>query len=189
MTAMVSTLLRCLRGSVVASLGCVLVTATALIGCSRTVDGTVHAAATDAGAKQPIPLADLLIEPARFPARYSAVVLDPPALDRVFREIDGVAAGSVVIPPECAPPPVAPEAAAVAGTDSRNAKSLIVAVSRTRAPLRGRIDQLAGCPGFTSVAGPDSSSVTVNMLPAPPVDADQSYALDQTVTSHTSGST
>src|ERR1700694_2320419 len=188
MTVMVSTLARCLRGSVVATLGCVLVTATALIGCSRTIDGTVRAAPTDAGSKEPIPLADLLIEPARFPARYPAVVLDPPAVDRVFREIDGAAAGSVVTPPECAPPPVAAEAAAVAGIDSQNARSLIVAVSRTGAPLRGRIDQLAGCPGFTSVAGPDRSSVRMNTLPMPPVDADESYAVDQTVTSPTSGS-
>ena len=73
------------------------------------------------------------------------------------------------------------------GIDSQNARSLIVAVSRTGAPLRGRIDQLAGCPGFTSVAGPDRSSVRMNTLPMPPVDADESYAMDQTVTSPTSG--
>jgi hypothetical protein len=188
MTTMVSTPLRCLRGSVVATLGCMLVMATALIGgCSRTIDGTVHAAATRARPDEPIPVADLLIGPGGFPARYPAAVLEPGAVDRALREIDGVAAGSVVTPPGCAPP-VAPKAAVVRGADRQNASSLIVAVSRPGASLRARIDQLAGCSSFTSVLGEESSSVTVTALAAPPVDADDSYAVDQTVTSTASDS-
>ena len=177
---MVSTRSRCLAGCALA------IMVVLLVGCTRVILGTVHPVAPGAE-PGPIRVADLLIEPGGFPAQYPAVVLDPPAVDRVLREIDGVAAGSVVTPPDCAPPPVPPEAAAVQGIDSQNASSLIVAVSRPGAPLRGRIDQLAGCPAFTTAAGEDTSSVTGSMLPAPPVDADDSYATDQTVTSETSG--
>jgi hypothetical protein len=45
------------------------------------------------------------------------------------------------------------------------------------------MDQLRGCPSFTFGYGEDISAVTVSVLPAPPVDADDRGAIDQTVTS------
>jgi hypothetical protein len=169
---------------------CAVVTATVLIcGCTRAVVGTLHAAPVAAGPSAPIPVADLLIEPGRFPAQYPAVVLDPGSVDRVLHEIDGVAAGSVVTPPECAPPPAAPQnTAAVQGVDDQNASSLIVAVTRPTAPLRARFDQLTACPSLAAVAGEVTATVTVTVVPPPPVDADDSYAVDQVVTSEISGS-
>ena len=94
----------------------------------------------------------------------------------------GVPAASVVDPPQCAPPPTPQDAAAVRGVDSQDASSLIVTVTRPAAPLRERAEQLAACPSFTAVVGPAISALTVSVLPAPPVDADGSYAVDQTVT-------
>ena len=163
--------------------GCALLVAAALLGgCTRVIVGTTQPVAPG-DEPAPIPLADLLIEPERFPARYPAAVLDPTAISRVLQDVDGVPDGSVVTPPVCAPPPIAPHhSAAAQGSDSQDASSLIVAVTRPAAPLRARVEQLTACPSFTAVIGPDTSTVTTTLLPAPPVDADDSYAVDQTVT-------
>jgi hypothetical protein len=182
--------MRCMRGSGLPIAGCALVVATSLLaGCTRVIAGTVHSVVPEDDDPARVPVADLLIEPERFPARYPAVVLDHTAAYRVLQDIGGVPEGSVVTPPECAPPPLAPQhTAAAQGIDSENAGSLIVAVTRPAPPLRARADQLTACPSFTAVRGEDTSSVTVTLLPAPPVDADDSYAVDQTATSQPSGS-
>jgi hypothetical protein len=168
--------------------GCVLLVATALLaGCTRVIVGTMHPVGPGGDEATPIPVADLLIEPQRFPERYPAAVLDGTAVDRVLQDVDGVPDGSVVTPPECAPPPVPHDTAAVQGLDGRDTSSLIVAVTRPAQPLRARADQLAACPSFTSVRGPDTYAVTVALLAPPPVDADDTYAVDQTVTEQPSG--
>jgi hypothetical protein len=163
--------------------GCALLVAAAVLtGCTRVVVGSVHPV-VPGEEPAPKPLADLLIGPDRFPARYPATVLDATAVYRVLQDIDGVPGGSVVAPQICAPPPIAPhDSAAAQGNDSQDASSLIVAVTRPAPPLRARVEQLTACPSFTAVHGPDTSTVTATLLPAPPVDADDSYAVEQTVT-------
>jgi hypothetical protein len=157
-------------------------------GCTRVILGTVHPVASGAESA-PIPVADLLIQPGQFPARYRAVVLDATAVYRALQDVDGVAAASVVNPPQCAPPAREPQdTAAMQGIDSQDASSLIVTVTRPAVPLRDRAEQLTACPSFTAVQGHDASAVTVTVLPAPPVNADDSYAVDQTVTAESSGS-
>ncbi|MDT5184312.1 MAG: hypothetical protein QOI29_2470 [Mycobacterium sp.] len=180
---MVSTLSRCLRGSALA------IAAVALLsGCTRVILGTVHPVAPRAESAR-IPVADLLIEPGQFPARHPAVVLDATAVYRALQDVDGIAAASVVTPPQCTPPPRAPQdTAAIRGIHSQVASSLIVTVTRPAAPLRERAEQLTRCPSFTAVRGRDASAVTMTVLPAPPVDADGTYAVDQTVTAESSGS-
>ena len=136
-------------------------------GCGRLVEGTPAAQAR-------IPLPQLLIDPSRFPDGYPPAVLDGTAAERALRVVDGAPAGSTVSPAHCAPP--APgETAAVTG--SNGAITLTVAVSRLTEPLRTRRDQLTGCPAFT-VDGADP--IAVNVLAAPPVVADDSYAVAQT---------
>jgi hypothetical protein len=179
---MVSTLSRCLRG------GALAMAVAVLAGCTRVILGTVHPVAPGAS-PAPIRVADLLIEPGQFPARYPAVVLDATAVYRALQDVDGVAAASVVNPGRCAPPLQAPQdTAAVQGIDSQGVSSLIVSVTRTATPLGGRAEQLASCPSFTAVLGQQTYAVAVTMLSAPPVDADDSYAVDQTVTAESSGS-
>ena len=192
MTAMVSTRLRCPPGSGAALFGCALVMATALLGgCTRAVDGTVRAAGPDAGPTEPIPLSDLLIGRELFPAQYPAVVLDPISVDQAIRDIDGVQPADVVTPPECAPPAPGPspqDAVAARGVDSGTSSSLTVAITSASTALSARRDQLSGCPSFTAAAGDLGTAVTATLLPAPPVDADDTYAVDQTV-SRPSGDT
>ncbi len=166
--------------------------ATAVLGgCTRAVDGSAHAPARDAGPAEPIPLSDLLIEPQRFPAQYPAVVLDPMSVGQTIRDIDGVEARAVVTPPLCAPrPPGASpqDAVAVQGIDTATANSLTVALTRAATTLTARRDQLSACPSFTTTAGERSATVTATLLPVPPVDADDSLAVDQTM-STSSGET
>jgi hypothetical protein len=188
MTAMVGTVL---RGSRLPVACCVLLTAALLAGgCARAVTGTARAGDPPVRPVRPIPVADLLIEPSRFPTQYPAAVLSPKDVDRVFGEIDGVPAGSEVTPPECAPLPVlAQQTAAVLGTDDEGDSRLIVTVARPVPSVRARVAQLTDCPSFTSTAGGDAgavSEVTVDLPPPPPVDADDSYAVDQTVTAESS---
>ena len=187
MTAMIGTLLWVPRKQLLPIVGCALLTVAALVGgCARAVNGNPQSAESETSPAKPIPLADLLIEPTRFPARYPAAVLDPKDVGLVLHEIAGVPVGSVVTPPQCAPPPVSvPNSAAAQGTDPDSGASLIVTVTRPVPSLRPRVDQLAECSSFSSAVGGDTAQVaevTVDLPPAPPVDADDSYAVDQTVT-------
>jgi hypothetical protein len=181
MAEMLGTLSRCLRG-------CALAMAVAsLVGCTRAILGAVVPVAPGVE-HAPIRLADLLIEPREFPARYPAAVLDATAVYRALQYVDGVAAASVVNPQQCAPPPLAPhDTAGVQGIDSQDGSSLIVMVTRPATSLADRAGQLMACPSFTAVRGQDKSEVTAAVLPAPPVNADDSFAVDQTVTSGSSG--
>ena len=176
-----------LRGSRLPAVCGVVLTAAVLIGgCAKVVTGTARGGDAQVRPARPIPVADLLIDPTRFPTQYPAATLPPKDIDRVLAEIDGVPAGSEVTPPECAPLPVlAEQTAAVQGIDDESGSRLIVTVSRPVPSVRARVTQLTDCPSFTSTAGGDAgtvSEVTVDLPPAPPVDADDTYAVDQTVT-------
>ncbi|ODQ94832.1 hypothetical protein BHQ17_07390 [Mycolicibacterium holsaticum] len=158
-----------------------LMASTTLAGCSRVVVGAPRLAGPP-----PVPIGALLIEPARFPPQYPAAVLDGTAVYRALQDINGVAPGAVVTPAECAPPPVASsQSVAAEGIDSATASSLIVAVTRPAAALGKRGEQLRRCASFTTANQGVRSDVTVTMLPQPPVDADDSFAVDQTVTPST----
>jgi hypothetical protein len=184
MTAMAGMVL---RGSRLPIACCAALAAAVVVGgCAKVVAGTARAGDPQVVPARPIPVADLLIEPSRFPTRYPAAALPPKDVDRVFGEIDGVPVGFEVTPPECAPLPVlAQQRAAVQGTDDETGSRLTVTVARPVPSIRARVTQLTDCPTFTSTAGGDAgevSEVTVDLPPAPPVDADDSYAVDQTVT-------
>jgi len=169
------TLSRCLRGCAL------LMSAASLVACSRVVVGASQPVATEE--KPPVPVAQLLIEPNRFPPQYRAAVLDDVALDRALQDIDGVPTGAVVTPPTCTPPALwHSEVVGVEGVDSATASRLIVVVTRPVPPLRARLDQLSGCSSFDVGLGEEASTVNVTVLPAPPVDADDAYAVEQTVT-------
>ena len=189
---MVGTLLRVPRGSRLPVACCAVLVAAVLVGgCARVVNGTARAGDPQPRPARPIRIADLLIEPTRFPAQYPAAVLPPKDIDRVLGEIDGVPIGSEVEPPECAPlPELAPHKAAVQGIDDDSGARLVVTVIRPVPSLRARASQLTECPSFTSTAEGDAgqvSTVTVDLPPPPPVDADDSYAVDQTITSESAG--
>lgn len=176
MAPMGDTLSRALRGCTL------LMTAASLVACSRVVVGASQPVAV-VGEKPPLPVAQLIIEPNRFPPQYPAVVLDDATLDRALQDIDGVPAGAVVTPPTCTPPVLwHAETVGVEGVDSATASRLVVTVTRPAPLLSTRLLQLRGCPSFDVGVGEEVSTVKMTVLPAPPVDADDSYAVEQTVT-------
>lgn len=173
---MVDTLSRCLRGSAL------LMAAVLLGACSRVIVGSTQTVES-LGEKPPVPIAKLLIEPNRFPPLYPAAVLDDAALDRALQDIDGVQTGAVVTPHDCTPPVLwHSDVVGVQGVDSATASRLIVVMTRPAPPLSDRLDQLRRCPSFAVGRGEDESTVSLTVLPAPPVDADDTYAVEQTVT-------
>lgn len=183
MAPMVDMLSRCLRGCAL------LMAAVLLAACSRVIVGSTRAAEAG-GEKSPVAIAELLVEPNRFPPQYRAAVLDDSTVDRTLQDIDGVPTGSAVTPVECTPPVLwHGEAVAVEGVDTATSSRLIVVVTRPTPPLAVRLDQLRACPTFDVGQGEDAATVNVTVLPAPPVDADDTYAVEQTVTSPDSGST
>jgi len=81
------------------------------------------------------------------------------------------------------------DTAAMQASTVKDASSLIVTVTRLSAPLRDRAEPANGVPVVhRGQRGRERSAVTVTVLPAPPVDADDSYAVDQTVTAVSAGS-
>lgn len=169
------TLSRCLRGCAL------LMSAASLVACSRVIVGASQpVAATEE--KAPVPVAQLLIEPNRFPPQYRAAVLDDVALDRALQDVDGAPTGAVVTPPTCTPPvSMHSEVVGVEGVDTTTASRLIVVVTRPAPPLSTRLDQLSACPTFDVGVGEEASTVNATVLPPPPVDADDAYAVEQTV--------
>lgn len=165
---------------------CAVLVAASVGGCARIVSGAARAGDPKPRPAVSVPVGDLLITPTRFPKRYPAAAVPQRDLDRVFADIDGVPAGSEVTPPECAPLPLlAAQKAAVQGIDAGSGARLTVAVTRPVVSLRARVAQLADCPSFDTRTGDagEVATVTVGLPPAPPVDADDSYAVDQAATS------
>jgi hypothetical protein len=168
---------------------CVLIAAaTPLTGCDRAIEGNLQAsgAGQQAAPGPPKTLAELIIQPGQFPPRYPATALEPTSVGQAIGDIDAVTAAAVLEPPQCAPAPPGPspsDAVAVRGTDAVTSTTLTVTLTRTRAPLSQRRDQLLSCSTFTATIGDQVSTVTVTLLPAPPVDADDTFAVGQTVES------
>ena len=156
--------------------GALLAAVVLLSACTRVTVGSSRA--VEAVAEEPpVPLAALLIEPDRFPPQYRAAVLDDAGVNRAVQDVDGVPTGSIVTPAACAPPALwHSEVVGAEGVDS--ASRLIVVLTRPAPPLAERLAQLRGCPSFTA----GESTVNVTELPAPPVDAEATSAVEQTVT-------
>src|SRR3954466_14697770 len=93
-----------LRGSRLPIACCAALTVAVVVGgCAKMGAGPARAGDPQVAPARPIPVADLLIEPSQFPARYPAAALPPKDVDRALGEIDGVPSRSEVAPTECAP--------------------------------------------------------------------------------------
>jgi hypothetical protein len=133
------------------------------------------------------PVTPLLLAPADFPQDYPATVLDPQSAGEALRDIDGVPAGARVEPSSCAPapPPSAPlDVAAAVGVNEADSSTITVAVTRVAQPLADYKAQLERCTTFAVTSADQvNSTVTVEQAVAPPINADDSVALNQTVSS------
>ncbi|MBF9319915.1 hypothetical protein B5566_15905 [Mycobacterium sp. MHSD3] len=172
--------------------GCCAATSPA---CTRAIDGTPIE--SSAGASSPLttttaplrapagPVGALLLAPTDFPYQYPATTLDPGAAGLALRDIRGVPDAATVAPTTCTPEPVpaVPQDAAVAvGTNESDNSTITVAVLRVPQPLATYKTQLERCTSYT-FTDPDqvTSTVTASQAVAPPINADDSVAVNQTV--------
>ncbi len=170
--------------------------------CTRAIDGS--AVEASGGAQSPLtttttalqaptgPVGPLLLAPADFPHQYPATTLDPAAAGHALRDIRGVPDAATVAPSTCAPEPLpaGPQDAAVAvGTNDSDNSTITVAVFRVPRPLATYKTQLERCTSF-AFTGPDQipSTVTASQAVAPPINADDSVAVNQTVAPAATGS-
>ncbi|TSD96121.1 sensor domain-containing protein [Skermania sp. ID1734] len=162
--------------------------ALALAGCSSVVSGTAVAANSQAGSLHHVAasLSSLLPAPGAFPAPYTAVVLPPPAAAEAAHDLVGIAAGATVTPPSCQPPAQdysADGTAIIVGTDNSTRSTITIELARVTEPLSQRRDQLRECTKVTVRKNGNTATLRSELTPPPPIDADDTLAVRQTLTS------
>lgn len=183
----------------------------ALAGCSSNVSGVAEpagsagspgsATAPDLGgtksgggsgssgavpARIAAPLSSMLPAPEDFPPPYEALVLPEHAVEQAAVDLDGIPAGATVDPAGCKPPPqnFGPDSTAlIVGTDNAARATISVELTRVDATLATREAELAECSEVTTTKNGATAKVTTTMLPAPPLNADDTMALRQSIVS------
>ncbi|MGW0042694.1 sensor domain-containing protein [Rhodococcus sp. NPDC003348] len=173
----------------------------AVAGCSSNVSGVAEpvggAAVVSGGTAAPkaggastdriaAPLSSMLLTPENFPQPYQAIVLPEQAVEQAAADLDGIPAGAKVDPAGCKPPPqnFGPDATAlVVGTDNAARATISIELTRVDAPLSDRAAEIDRCLEVTTTKNGASAKVTTVVLPAPPLNADDTLALRQTVSS------
>ncbi|MCQ4122246.1 DUF5642 family protein [Rhodococcus tibetensis] len=162
-----------------------------LSSCSSAVPGVAQpASGVTAGVPSGKGLSALLLDPSDFPSRYQAIVLPPQAVSMAAPDLTGVPQDAVVEPSECAPPPqdYGPTGTVMAvGTDNVSRSTITVELAKTDAPLDELAQQTADCGEITVASSGAESTVTTDLMPAPPIRADDTLALRRTVRSGSDG--
>ncbi len=168
-------------------------------GCGAGVSGTPEPAgqertATGTGAEADIDreqeegvgtaLDALLINPSAFPVRYEAIVLPPQAIAQATPDLTGIPAGAEVSPAGCKPKDVQPgDAALIVGTDNADRATISIELTSVEEPLSVRETQLEECAEVRATKAGVTSNIRSTITPAPPIDADDTLAVRQTVSS------
>ncbi|WP_245720290.1 DUF5642 family protein [Nocardia uniformis] len=132
-------------------------------------------------------LTRLLPNPSQFPSPYAAVSLSPDAAGQAARDLDGILPGSQVDPGDCAPSAPVSDPAVAVGTDNSTRATMTVELVRTDQTLTTLQEQVERCGTVRVTHSGTSATVTTEILPPPPLDADETVALRRTVRSETSG--
>lgn len=179
-------------------------TVIALAGCSTDVSGSPEPADQGSGVGQgtmsessgedsgsaasggEVDLGALLVDASVFPPPYDAIVLPPQAITHASPDLTGIPAGAEVSPAGCKPVEVQPgRAAMIVGTDNTNRATISVELTVVDEPLTVREDQLDVCAEVTATKSGATSTIRSTVTPAPPIDADDTLAVRQTVSSGT----
>lgn len=163
-----------------------------LVGCSSTVTGTAEPSAGSAtsSARSGVDLSTLLIDPSSFPAPYDALVLPQQAISQAAPDLSGIPAGAEVSPAGCKPAEqdFGPTGTAmIVGTDNDSRSTISIELTAVDEPLSARKEQLEQCGEVTATKSGATSTVTSTLTPAPPIDADDTLAVRQTVASGAGG--
>ncbi|MDI9897339.1 DUF5642 family protein [Rhodococcus sp. IEGM 1381] len=167
------------------------IAALVLAGCSSTVTGTPEPSAGSTTASQSgTDLNTLLIDPSSFPAPYDALVLPQQAISQAAPDLSGIPAGAEVSPAGCKPADqdFGPTGTAmIVGTDNDSRSTISIELTAVDEPLSTRMEQLEQCGEVTATKSGATSTVTSTLTPAPPIDADDTLAVRQTVASGAGG--
>ncbi|MFW0873657.1 sensor domain-containing protein [Rhodococcoides corynebacterioides] len=131
-------------------------------------------------------LAALTLDPSVFPSTYQAVVLPPQAVAQAAQDLDGVAAGASVDPAGCKPdrPTADPDATSlVVGTDPVNRATVSVELARVSDTLESLRSRTEECGTVRTTAGGVTAEVVSELVPPPPLGADDTLAVRRTVSS------
>jgi hypothetical protein len=131
-------------------------------------------------------LSELLLTPEEFPEPFGAVVLPPQAVPMAAPDLVGVPRGATVDPSECEPPEqdYGPNGTVMAvGTDNATRATISVELTKVDAPLDELEAQTRQCPSMTVTANGVTTTVTTEILPPSPIDADKTMSLRRTVVS------
>ncbi|MFI6866785.1 sensor domain-containing protein [Nocardia sp. NPDC050406] len=160
-----------------------------LAACSTTVSGQPQASQIP----QPVAtgdnseLARLLPNPSQFPSPYLAITLPPETAGQAARDLDGILPGAQVDPGDCMPTPPVSDPAVSVGTDDSTRATLTVELVRTDQTLSAVEQQAQRCGSVRVTQSGTTATVTTEVLPPPPLDADETVALRRTVRSETGG--
>lgn len=165
----------------------VLVAAGALIaGCGSTVSGEPVAQSASAPRHVSADLNTMLIDPATFPAPYTALELPPQEASQAAQDLSGIAAGAKVEPPGCAAPQrkkSGEQPVVAVGTDNAKRATISVELARATDTLGAFEDRAKQCPEVTATVDGATATVRSELLPPPPLDADATLALSRSVQS------
>ncbi|WP_227981014.1 DUF5642 family protein [Nocardia spumae] len=161
-----------------------------LAACGSTVSGHPVAIQQSSSIRHvDADLAALLPAQDRFPSGYVTVV---PAGDRAAAaaaDLTAIPPGARIDPADCAPEPPDPgRTAVVVGTDADTRATITVVLTRTDQPLSRLGEQLSHCPTVHARHGAIDRTIRTELLPPPPVDADDTLAYGRTVTGAPPGS-
>lgn len=160
----------------------------ALAACGSNVAGTPEPVGqsglpSSSGAAD-VDLDALLVDPSVFPAPYDAIVLPPQAIAQATPDLTGIPSGAEVSPAGCKPKDVMPgDAALIVGTDNAHRATISVELTSVDEPLSVREDQLGECGEVQATKSGATSTIRSTITPPPPIDADETLAVRQTVSS------
>lgn len=131
-------------------------------------------------------LAALTIDPSVFPSTYQAVVLPPQAVAQASQDLDGIASGASVDPAGCKPELRGVDAdstSLVVGTDPADRATISVELARVTTSLEDRKALWEQCSEVTATSNGVETMVSTELVPPPPIGADDTLALRRIVTS------
>lgn len=131
-------------------------------------------------------LSALLLDPSTFTAPYQAVVLPPQAVAQAAQDLDGIAADASVEPTGCKPEARSSDpdsTALLVATDPENRATISIELSRVDTTLEDRKALWEQCSEVEATSAGVTSLVTTDIVPPPPIGADDTLALRRTVTS------
>ncbi len=117
-------------------------------------------------------------------------MLPQQAISQAAPDLSGIPAGAEVSPAGCKPADqdFGPTGTAmIVGTDNDSRSTISIELTAVDEPLSARKEQLEECGEVTATKSGATSTVTSTLTPPPPIDADDTLAVRQTVASGAGG--